>query len=89
MIKKIAILGAGNGGCTFAGHLAIKGFNVALYEDPKFEHNLTGIIERGGIKLTGSIQSFGWLYTIKTKIEDEIFSDLVMAAAMIDRLTHM
>ncbi|MGB6607558.1 MAG: hypothetical protein WBF28_07105 [Atribacterota bacterium] len=88
MIKKIAILGAENSGCIFARHLAMKGFDVALYKDPKFENNLKGIIERGGIKLTGLIQGFGRLYTIKTKIEDEIFSDLLMVAAMIDRLIH-
>jgi len=79
MIKKIAILGAGNGGCTFAGHLAIKGFNVALYEDPKFENNLKGIIERGGIELTGSIQAFGQLSTITTNIEEALRgADVVM-----------
>jgi len=69
MIKKVAILGAGNGGCTFAGHLAIKGFNVALYEDPKFENNLKGIIERGG----------GQLSTITTNIEEALRgADVVM-----------
>jgi len=79
MIKKIAILGAGNGGCTFAGHLAIKGFDVALYEDPKFENNLKGIIERGGIELTGSIQGFGQLSTITTNIEEALRgADVIM-----------
>lgn len=79
MIKKVTILGAGNGGCTFAGHLAIKGFDVALYEDPRFENNLKGIVERGGIELTGSITDFGRLSTITTNIEEALRgADVVM-----------
>ena len=58
-IKKIAILGAGNGGCTFAAHLGLKGFEVTLYENPQFENNILPIRKRGGIELTGAIQGFG------------------------------
>ncbi len=58
-IKKIAILGAGNGGCTFAAHLGLKGFEVTLYENPQFENNILPIWKRGGIELAGAIQGFG------------------------------
>ena len=30
MINRVAVLGAGNGGYAFSGHLAIKGFEVRL-----------------------------------------------------------
>jgi len=51
--KKIAILGAGNGGQTTAADLSLAGFEVNLYESPKFEKNIRLIIERGRIKITG------------------------------------
>jgi len=56
MAKKVAILGAGNRGCAFAGHLALKGFEVSLYEDPKFEHNVEEVKERGGIDQSGKAE---------------------------------
>jgi len=31
MIKTIAIIGAGNGGCAAAAHLAHRGFDIRLY----------------------------------------------------------
>lgn len=95
MIKKVAILGAGNGGFTFAGHLAIKGFDVALYEDIKFKKNLSGIIKRGGVELTGAIEGFGKLSMVTTNIEEAVrgagvimvvvpaFAQLIMAEKII------
>ncbi len=59
MGKKIAILGAGNGGFAFSGHLALKGFEVRLYEDPKFEKNIEEVKNKGGIEVTGAIKGFG------------------------------
>lgn len=79
MIKKIAILGAGNGGCGFAGHLALKGFEVSLYEDPQFKSNVEEIIERGGIDVSGKIEGFGKLSVVSTNIEDVVpGADIVM-----------
>ena len=40
MIKKIAVLGAGHAGATLAALLAIKGFEVRLYDHPKFKRNI-------------------------------------------------
>lgn len=51
MIKKITILGAGNGGITAAADLKSKGFQIHLYEIPQFKHNLEGIIRNEGILL--------------------------------------
>jgi len=72
MIRKVTILGAGNGGCTFAGHLAAKGFDVTLYEDISFENNLKGLIKCGGVKLTGAISDFGRVSTITTNMKEAI-----------------
>lgn len=58
-VNKITILGAGNGGCTFAAHLGLKGFEVTLYENPQFEKNILPIQKRSGVELTGAIKGFG------------------------------
>lgn len=41
MVKKVAILGAGNGGMTAAADLKEQGFEISLYELPQFGKNLT------------------------------------------------
>ena len=59
MVKKVAVLGAGNGGCAFAGHLVTKGFEVGLYEDPKFRKNIDEVKEKGGVELIETVEGFG------------------------------
>ncbi len=49
-IKKIAVLGAGNGGQAAAADLTLRGFKISLFEMPQFEQNLKPILERGGIE---------------------------------------
>jgi len=68
-VNRIAVLGAGNGGCTFSGHLALKGYEVALFEFPSFEKNIEEIKKRGGVELTGAIEGFGQVSDITTDIE--------------------
>ncbi len=67
---RIAILGAGNGAHAMAGHLALRGFPVRLYN--KFEEELTHLREQEGIALQGAIEGFGPLETITTRIEEAI-----------------
>ncbi|WP_366922129.1 NAD/NADP octopine/nopaline dehydrogenase family protein [Metallumcola ferriviriculae] len=50
-VEKVAILGAGNGGITAAADLGHRGFEVRLYELPRFSQNLDPVIKRGGILL--------------------------------------
>ena len=50
-VKKVAILGAGNGGMTAAADLKEQGFEISLYELPQFEKNLKVMQEKGGILL--------------------------------------
>jgi len=52
MSKKIAVLGAGNGGYVMAADLSMVGHKVNLYELPEYaEYNLNPVIERGGIEV--------------------------------------
>lgn len=79
MVEKVAILGAGNGGCAFSGHLALKGFEVGLYEDPKFKKNIEEVKDRGGVELSGKIEGFGKFSNATTDIKDAMQgADVVM-----------
>ncbi len=51
MNEKIAVLGAGNGGCAMAADLSMVGYEINLYEYPDYADNLKPIIERGGIEI--------------------------------------
>ncbi len=56
-IQKIAILGAGNGGCAAAADLTLRGYEVRLYS--RSESTLKPIIERGGVEIVeGGKKSF-------------------------------
>lgn len=72
MTDKYAVLGAGNAGFAFAGHLALKGYNVNLYEDPKFEKNLEAIKANGGIYLKDLLEGFGKICNITTSMKEAV-----------------
>jgi len=81
MIRKIAVLGAGHGGCAFSGHLAMKGFEVGLYEHQKFKENVEEIKERGGVELIGAVEGLGRPSKATTDIKEVISgADVVMVA---------
>jgi opine dehydrogenase len=48
-IQKIAILGAGNGGCAAAADLTLRGYEVRLFS--RSESTMMPILKRGGIEL--------------------------------------
>ena len=48
-IKKIAVLGAGNGGCAVAADLTLRGYEVRLFS--RSESTLMPIAKRGGIEI--------------------------------------
>lgn len=53
-VKKVAILGAGNGGLTAAADLAERGFDISLYTWPTREYQFEGLINRGGAAFAGT-----------------------------------
>ncbi len=61
MQSTVAVLGAGNGGQALAGHLALKGYPVRLFEHPDFGEKMDAISRAGGIELRGSLEGFGKL----------------------------
>lgn len=81
VIRKVAVLGAGHGGCAFSGHLAMKGFKVGLYEHPEFKQNIEEVKKRGGVELIGAVEGFGKLSQATVDIKDVISgADVVMVA---------
>jgi opine dehydrogenase len=48
-IRKISVLGAGNGGCAAAADLTLRGYEVRLFS--RSESTLSPIVQRGGIEL--------------------------------------
>jgi len=64
------VLGAGHGGLAMAGHLALMGFTVNLFN--RTEERIWAVQQRGGIELDGEIEGFGKLNVITHKIEEAI-----------------
>lgn len=72
-----AVLGAGHGGLAIAGHLAVMGFQVNLYNRSK--QRLWGVNSMGGITLEGEVEGFGKINKSTTNIEEAISDvDLIM-----------
>jgi len=86
-MSEIAILGAGNGGCTYAGYLSMKGHDVRLYEFPQFEENLSEIKKIGGVKLKGTIEGFGKVKLITTEISEAI-KDIETIMVVVPAFAH-
>ena len=53
MGKRIAIIGAGNGGTAIAGDLTLAGHECRLFEFKEWADNVTAVVEKGGITVTG------------------------------------
>jgi len=79
---KIAVLGAGCGGHAMAADLTLAGFDVRLFELPKFSENIRPVIERGGIEISGAArEGFAKLTTVTSDIREALEgADLVMVA---------
>jgi len=65
---KFCVLGAGHGGLAMAGHLAIMGFNVNLYNRGK--KRVRPLSHRMAIKLEGEIQGIGNIALASNNIKD-------------------
>ncbi len=79
-IKRICIMGAGNGGFAAAADLTLRGFEVTLYEDPKFAASIEGIKDTKTIHLDG-VGPVGdaVLYKVTTDLADALSDvDMVM-----------
>jgi opine dehydrogenase len=80
-IKKIAVLGAGNGGCAAAADLTLRGYEVRLFS--RSESTLSPIIDRGGIELVENGEArFAAPYLISPHLAPVVNGvDLIVVAA--------
>ena len=81
MVKKICIMGGGNGGFAAAADLTMRGFEITLYEDPRFAASIAGIAETKTIHLMEKGQPLGsvTLRKITTDLADALSDvDLIM-----------
>lgn len=77
-MTRVAILGAGNGGCAAAADLSIRGFDVSLYS--RSQERLAAINEAGGLYYTGVIgDGFAPLTLVTNNLARSLeHADLVM-----------
>lgn len=82
-----AIIGGGNGGQSLAGHLAMMGFPVRLYDI--FPDTIYAIETLGGIHVDGVVNGFGPLEKVTTQIAEAVRGAtivMVVAPAVAHRL---
>jgi len=65
---KFAIIGAGHGGKAMAAHLAIRGYEVNLYN--RTYSKIQPIVKMKGIELEGEVTGFGKLNIVSDNIKD-------------------
>ena len=80
-IRKIAVLGAGNGGCAAAADLTLRGYQVRLFS--RSESTLTPIVKRGEIELVEDGQErFAAPYFVSPHLPPVVNgADLIIIAA--------
>ena len=78
---KVAIIGAGNGGQTFAGYLSKVGFETSLYDIDV--EKMETLKKLGGIQLEGRINGFGKIGCITTDIAEAVKgADIIMVTTV-------
>ncbi|MDZ7271468.1 MAG: NAD/NADP octopine/nopaline dehydrogenase family protein [candidate division KSB1 bacterium] len=65
---RFCVLGAGHGGLAMAGHLALMGFQVNLFN--RGRRRIQPVQERGGIRLEGEVKGFGKVALASTDIAE-------------------
>lgn len=69
----IAVLAAGNAGCSLASNMTLEGFDVSLAELPAFKKNIEFPMKKGGIEVTGELNTgFAEINKITMDIPDAI-----------------
>lgn len=82
---KWAIIGGGNGGQAMAGHLAIMGFSVTLYDI--FAETIDVINKQGGIEVEGVVNGLGKL-TLATANLEEALNDADVIVVVAPAYSH-
>jgi opine dehydrogenase len=87
-IKKITVVGTGNGAHGAAADLTLRGYQVTMYELPEFKENLEAIAKRGGIRvIRGEKQQFVEIYKFTTEA-GEAFSGADCIMPVVPTFAH-
>jgi opine dehydrogenase len=71
--RTVAVIGGGNGGFAMAANLALSGWDINLYELPRFKENITPLLSEGGIHITGAAHTgFAKLSRITSDINEAV-----------------
>lgn len=81
-MKKIAILGCGNGGQALAGHLSLMGHQINLYAHPNHLGGLQAIQQQNGIHLTGAIEGFAEISSVSSHLRECVADAEVILMAL-------
>lgn len=72
-MEKIAVLGAGNGGCALAAHLTLQGHVVNLFEIPELADTFKPLAEKKEIVISGKAENgIAKLYKVTTDIREAV-----------------
>jgi opine dehydrogenase len=78
------VLGAGATGHAISADLALAGFEISLYEEPEFQKNLEGVLERGGIEIIGATsKGFAKIRKVTTDIDEALESAEIILVAVV------
>lgn len=81
-VRRVAVLGAGNGGCAAAADLADRGYEVRMWT--RSRERLAPIREHGGIQMQGARSAFGRVALVADDVGKAISgADVVMLAVPI------
>jgi len=86
MEMKVAVIGAGNGGCAIGAHLASCGVKVNLCD--LFPQYLTGIRDNGGIELTVNGETSHQVMNMVTDHAAEAIRDVQLIMVVTPSFTH-
>ena len=79
-LKRIAVLGGGNGAHAMAADLALKGYEVNMCEAPEFKESISTTLERQAIDL---IDAWGEKHTVKLNMVTTNFAEAVKGVSYI------
>lgn len=79
-VKKIAVLGGGNGGHAMAADLTMKGYEVCLCEFPEFKANIAPVLEKKAIDF---IDVWGEKHTVRIAFATTDIREAISGASYI------
>lgn len=85
---RFSILGCGNGGHAMAADLSLRGFEVNLYEIPRFAASIKPIMKSGGIHLTGMAGSGFVPVNLATTEIDKALKDTDVVMVVVPAYAH-